>query len=199
MKRPLALEEYFHSTSIRHRYDHIIRLSGLNAMIAYPVIVHRVQTSVLYVAHSQPTSFGGKIFDLIAAEVRELEQEMSARSAVDSAHGVSRQGVSMQSLAELYGELRAIANRVDDSAVRADLQNAAGRLFTTHSSAALLTPREIDVISLAALGYSNARIADSLGLTLHTVKGYMKGVMRKLGAETRFEAVFSARHRGIIP
>ena len=199
MQRPLAVENYFESASIRHRYDHIISLSGLKAMLAFPVIVRRKQVTVLYVAHTNPTRFGSRIFDLVAKEARELEQELAVDDALRAGSDLAQGGLTTQSLEELYGELRAIANRISDPAVRAEINDATSRLLGVHHPDALLTPREMDLISLVARGYSNSRVADSLGLTVYTVKGYMKAVMRKLGAENRYEAVFKARHQGIIP
>ncbi|HEY1135273.1 MAG TPA: helix-turn-helix transcriptional regulator [Nocardioides sp.] len=61
-----------------------------------------------------------------------------------------------------------------------------------------LTPRERDVLALVALGASNARIGEELGLTLHTVKGYVKNVMAKTGAATRLEAAVLARRAGLL-
>ncbi|WP_374613760.1 response regulator transcription factor, partial [Gordonia sp. (in: high G+C Gram-positive bacteria)] len=46
---------------------------------------------------------------------------------------------------------------------------------------------------------SNARIAETLGVTVYTVKGYMKDAMRKLGASSRLEAVVTARSAGLLP
>nr|WP_020793166.1 LuxR C-terminal-related transcriptional regulator [Gordonia sp. NB41Y] len=62
-----------------------------------------------------------------------------------------------------------------------------------------LTRREQDVLALAALGYTNARIAENLGIGVHTAKGYMKDVLRKLGAAGRLEAVVIARRAGLLP
>ncbi|MES2170859.1 MAG: LuxR C-terminal-related transcriptional regulator [Actinomycetota bacterium] len=199
MRRPIAIEDYFPSTSIRHRYDHIIRLTGLTAMVAFPVIVRREQVSVVYVAHPHATTFGSRIFDAIATEVRELEQELSADVALESAGERVRDGLNVQSVEELYGELRSIANRIDNPEVRAELRDAAARLLPVNQPGVALTPREVDVIALAARGFSNSRIADSLGITLYTAKSYMKSSMRKLEAETRYEAVFTARRLMIIP
>jgi DNA-binding CsgD family transcriptional regulator len=52
-----------------------------------------------------------------------------------------------------------------------------------------LTPREIEVIDLAALGMTNQQIADRLGVTVHAVKFHLAGVYRKLGVANRTEAV----------
>ncbi len=61
-----------------------------------------------------------------------------------------------------------------------------------------LTPREVDVLRLAAQGLSNRKIGDALGLTEHTVKSYFRNVLAKLDVKDRTEAVAEAIRRGII-
>ena len=55
-----------------------------------------------------------------------------------------------------------------------------------------LTLREVEVLRLLRFKLSNREIADRLGVSLHTVKNHVRGVLRKLGAHTRSEAVASA-------
>jgi DNA-binding CsgD family transcriptional regulator len=52
-----------------------------------------------------------------------------------------------------------------------------------------LTPREIEVLDLAAHGMTNQQIAERLGVTVHAVKFHLAGVYRKLGVANRTEAV----------
>lgn len=61
-----------------------------------------------------------------------------------------------------------------------------------------LSPREIEVLRSAAAGCSNKIIADKLGITELTVKGYMKSVFSKLGANDRTHAVMIAIKRGFL-
>ncbi|RAC93951.1 DNA-binding response regulator, partial [Burkholderia multivorans] len=62
-----------------------------------------------------------------------------------------------------------------------------------------LSPRETDILSHVALGWSNARIAEALGLRESTVKSYLNTAMVKLTARTRHEAGSIARAAGILP
>jgi DNA-binding CsgD family transcriptional regulator len=48
-----------------------------------------------------------------------------------------------------------------------------------------LAPREQEIVRLLLAGSSNKEIADSLGISLNTVKGYMKLLSRKLGVNNR--------------
>jgi len=57
---------------------------------------------------------------------------------------------------------------------------------------ALLTPREKDVVRLAAEGMRNQDIAAKLGVTEHTVRNYMFRIFDKLGISSRVELVLYA-------
>jgi DNA-binding CsgD family transcriptional regulator len=60
---------------------------------------------------------------------------------------------------------------------------------------ALLTPRELEVLTAIADGDTNRVIARRLNISLHTVKFHVESVFRKLGARTRTEAVAKASER----
>ena len=66
-------------------------------------------------------------------------------------------------------------------------------------SALSLTPREIEVLYLLAKGRDTPTIAAALFLSVHTVRGYVKEVLRKLGAHSQLEAVAIARRAGLLP
>jgi len=61
-----------------------------------------------------------------------------------------------------------------------------------------LTPREIEVLRAIAGGNANKLIADQLSITEETVKGYVKNILSKLGANDRTHAVTIGLKRGII-
>jgi two-component system response regulator NreC len=52
-----------------------------------------------------------------------------------------------------------------------------------------LTERELDVLRLIALGYTNAEIAEQLFLSTRTVETHRAHIQRKLGRNTRAELV----------
>jgi DNA-binding NarL/FixJ family response regulator len=62
-----------------------------------------------------------------------------------------------------------------------------------------LTPRELEVLGLAAEGRSNAVIADALRITEQTVKLHLSNTYRKLGAGNRTEASHRATAMGLLP
>lgn len=61
-----------------------------------------------------------------------------------------------------------------------------------------LTPREFEVLALVAEGMPNKRIAQSLGISEHTVKFHLNAIIGKLGVESRTEAVTRAVRLGIL-
>jgi DNA-binding NarL/FixJ family response regulator len=67
-----------------------------------------------------------------------------------------------------------------------------------HATDDALTPREIDVLRLIARGNANKEIAAQLSLTEETVKGHVKNILAKLGANDRTHAVTMGLTRGII-
>lgn len=67
-----------------------------------------------------------------------------------------------------------------------------------HIADDFLTTREIEVLRLIASGNANKLIADQLSITEETVKGHVKNVLSKLGANDRTHAVTIALKRGII-
>lgn len=52
-----------------------------------------------------------------------------------------------------------------------------------------LSPRETEVLELIASGYVNKEIAERLGLTIQTVRSYLKTIYEKLHVHSRAEAV----------
>lgn len=62
---------------------------------------------------------------------------------------------------------------------------------------ATLTPREVEVLRLIARGASNRAIADTLYISVHTVKRHVANLLVKLEVASRTEAAARARELGI--
>jgi DNA-binding NarL/FixJ family response regulator len=67
-----------------------------------------------------------------------------------------------------------------------------------HATDDALTKAEIDVLRLIAGGHANKQIADRLAITEDTVKGRVKNILSKLGANDRTHAAIIGIKRGII-
>jgi DNA-binding NarL/FixJ family response regulator len=62
----------------------------------------------------------------------------------------------------------------------------------------LLSPRETEIIQLISKGMSNDEVSLVLGLSTNTIPVHVRNIYKKLGTTRRTEAVFEARHLGII-
>lgn len=67
-----------------------------------------------------------------------------------------------------------------------------------HAMDDALTKAEVDVLRLIAGGNANKEIADRLSITEDTVKGRVKSILSKLGANDRTHAATIGLKRGII-
>ncbi|MEM7345146.1 MAG: response regulator transcription factor, partial [Chloroflexota bacterium] len=61
-----------------------------------------------------------------------------------------------------------------------------------------LTPREMDVLRLIVEGLTNQAIAQTLVLSLSTVKSYTHTVFQKLGVTDRTQAAVKAIRLGLV-
>jgi two-component system, NarL family, response regulator NreC len=61
-----------------------------------------------------------------------------------------------------------------------------------------LSPREVEVLTLIALGHTNGEIASSLFLSVRTVESHRAHIQQKVGLTTRAELVGYARARGLL-
>src|SRR6266436_4663932 len=67
-----------------------------------------------------------------------------------------------------------------------------------HATDDALTPAEVSVLRLIAAGNANKQIADQLSITEETVKGRVRNILSKLGANDRTHAAMIGIKRGII-
>ena len=70
---------------------------------------------------------------------------------------------------------------------------AAARLATG------LTEREVAVLELIAAGLSNEQIASELFVSINTIKTYVRTAYRRIGADSRSQAVIWAMRQGLGP
>ena len=61
-----------------------------------------------------------------------------------------------------------------------------------------VTPRELEILELIALGLSNREIAETLFVSQNTVKTHSSRLFDKLGARRRTQAVQIGKQRGLI-
>ncbi|ARF76121.1 helix-turn-helix transcriptional regulator [Kitasatospora albolonga] len=216
LARPCAVTDYPASRHISHEYDRAVAAEGLRSVVAVPVVVRRTVRGVLYGALRTPVGLGDRTFDAAVAAARDVEQALAVRDEVRQLLALTREQVAAagpgtapgawEDVREAHRELRALAPRVVDPALRDALLAVCGRLASASGARApaaarevRLAPREVDVVACVAAGATNASAARQLGLRPETVKGYLRSAMRKLGAHTRLEAVVAARRAGLLP
>ncbi|WP_298837600.1 LuxR family transcriptional regulator [uncultured Roseobacter sp.] len=61
-----------------------------------------------------------------------------------------------------------------------------------------LSPRETDALTLLAVGYNRAQVAETLSISEHTLRVYIESARFKLGAANTTHAVARAISRGLI-
>lgn len=61
-----------------------------------------------------------------------------------------------------------------------------------------LSPRELETLTLIAMGYSRAQVAETLAISEHTLRAYIESARFKLGALNTTHAVVRALTRGLI-
>ncbi|MFJ8078307.1 response regulator transcription factor [Streptomyces sp. NPDC096176] len=214
LSRPCAVTDYAAARHISHEYDAAVAAEGLRSVVAVPVVVGRTVRGLLYGALRRPLVLGDRVLDAAVAAARDVEQTLAVRDEVqrlltETHTPEARRGRgpgAWETVREAHGELRALAPRIEDPALREELLAVCGRLASASVPAGSqggdqvsLAPREVDVLSCVAAGATNAATAERLGLRPETVKGYLRSAMRKLGAHTRLEAVVAARAAGLLP
>jgi DNA-binding NarL/FixJ family response regulator len=95
---------------------------------------------------------------------------------------------------DLYRAVRA-ANRGESTLTAVVATRVMGRM---RDSAQRLSPREVDVLKLAARGHTNREIGRAIHVSEATVKTHLLRAYDKLGVNDRTAAVVTALERGLI-
>ncbi|MEU0193537.1 LuxR C-terminal-related transcriptional regulator [Streptomyces afghaniensis] len=200
LARPCVVTDYSVSRQISHEYDAPVAVEGLRSVLAVPVVVRHSVRGVLYGALRTALPLGGRMLDEAVEAARDVERALVVR---EEARTLAAEGAAggREQVREAHAALRALAPKIADPELRAELLDACALLTadTTPSDRVRLTPREVDVLACVAAGATNAVTAERLGVTPETVKGYLRSAMRKLRARTRGEAVVAARRAGWLP
>lgn len=110
-----------------------------------------------------------------------------------------QQDVQMM-MTEQQREMRVLATVLATN-LGSDIPSNHGRVYDIASIAPTvpdMTPRELQVMDLLALGHRNERIAERLGLSEITVRTHLRNARDKLRAPTRESALVRAMQLGLI-
>jgi DNA-binding NarL/FixJ family response regulator len=184
-----------HPEDDSHVYQPLVEVSGLKSYVAAPLMPTGRVIGFLHADYETATvteldrdilwAFAeafGQIFERAVLLTRLRDQREQVREAMRTVEQV----------------LEELANAEIDLGVRVAGEGARGaptRLPPGPSPApgsridSLLTPRELEVLTLMATGATNNRIAEQLVITDGTVKSHVKRILRKLRAANRSEAI----------
>jgi len=124
---------------------------------------------------------------IVAVALRETEEEVIAWAEAGVSAYVSRNA----SLADLYATIFS-AMRGEQTCsphIAGSLLRVLRRPVRPESVGGQLTSRESETFRLMVRGYSNKQIADSLHISVSTVKNHVHTILEKLSVRTRAEAV----------
>ena len=94
-------------------------------------------------------------------------------------------------IAARQNDLTLLAHQVNGQALRAHAERAPEPI-------ALLSPRELDALSYLGMGYARSQAAELMSISEHTLRSYIEGARRKLGALNTTHAVARGVAEGLI-
>jgi len=105
---------------------------------------------------------------------------------------------------EIIGAIRAASSGdsvLDPVVTQKLLQRVTGLATTSTSESGVkeqLSPRESEILKLAARGMSNKDIANALFLSVRTVKAHLTSIFNKMGCSGRTEAIIKGLREGYV-
>jgi DNA-binding CsgD family transcriptional regulator len=210
MARPVAVNDYLHSTAVSHHFDHKVAQEHIHGAFAVPVPVGRDIRAVLYGLARTTQPLGDRVLATAATVAAGLGGELAIevevarrlRAAEQQRHHLQRRDEAANDFREIYEELQSIAQATSDRFVQDRILRVCDRMApqmpSTAGRAPLLTVREREVLTRIALGHTNHEVAEQLSIMPTTVKTYLKNTMHKLGTRNRVETIHAARRAGFL-
>jgi DNA-binding NarL/FixJ family response regulator len=115
------------------------------------------------------------------------------------ANGYVLKTADAQDLIEAVKAVHEGGSVLDPTVARKLLEHMARPPSTPEAPGTSLTDRELDVLRLAAKGYTNKAIGAQLEISDRTVQGHLAKIFDKLHAGSRTEAVMRAVSLGLVP
>lgn len=112
--------------------------------------------------------------------------------------GIVLKEMHVDRLVECIRQVHAGGESHAPEAVRGALRRVMSDDQATPSSLAALTPRELEIVRMVAVGMRNKEVASSLGIAEGTVKIHLHRIYEKLGVEGRIELIFWAQAHGVV-
>jgi DNA-binding NarL/FixJ family response regulator len=158
----------------------------------------KLRPDVVLVDLRLPDMSGFEVLEKIKAEAPNArmivlsshEGDVDIRRALDAgAQGYVVKGMVREELLDVIRTVHSGRKRIPA---------AVAQTLAEHMTADMVSPREIEVLSLVSAGKRNKEIAAELSIAEDTVKMHVRNILSKLQASDRTEAVTIALRRGII-
>ena len=205
--------------------DHLIFRQGLRALLAQESdlqvigeagdgvaaiqLVERLQPDVLVLDLTMPGLNGHEVAHQVSQQVPSTrivvlsmhENEAYVLQALKcGAAGYVLKGSGMTELVQAIREVAQgrhyLSPPLSERAIELYMQKAQETPLDLYET---LTPRERQVLHLAAQSLNNAEIGDRLSLSSRTAESYRANAMRKLGLRNQTDLIRYALRRGIVP
>lgn len=161
-------------------------------------LFNELRPDVLLLDLQMPNVSGLEVIDRLIA------QDPTARIVVLTTYDTEQLAMkAMSAGASAYILKSSVGRRLLDT-IRAVMRGqryvdpSVASAIAAHANTDELTSRETDVLRLISKGNSNKLIGEQLQISDQTVKGHVKNIFLKLGANDRAHAVAIAVKRGII-
>ena len=128
---------------------------------------------------------GSSVFPLLSEPVRASLLRVRAGRPAEAAFSLDEHGNTR------YSHRIEVVRHADGTThyVMIALDRNYSAISATRSHELSLTPRQTQLVKLVALGMTNARISESLGLKVKTVENYLSAIYQKTGTSNRTELV----------
>lgn len=197
---PMIVHNYRVASEITHDFDDQILGEGITDLVAAPFVVGGDVRGLIYAGYRGEGRVGSSVVAQLASHADSIAAELRVRDEVDRRVAAliarDQRGFGSDSSAPWLSQLGAIATDSLDSRTARKIEDLISSVAGPALPRIELTRRQLQVLSLVDLGFSNKVVAERLGLRIETVKTYLRAAMLRLGARTRHEAVTKARNAG---
>ena len=127
-----------------------------------------------------------------------LEEHEALEAVRLGAHGVVLKEMASHLLVQCVRKVHAGGQWVERHSVSRALETMLRHQDGLRDVTGLLTPRELEIVRLAAQGFRNKRIAETLSISLGTVKLHLHHIFKKLPIDSRLALTLYARDKGLV-
>lgn len=205
--------------------DHPIVLSGLEQLFAAPPdfevvaactrgveaveVIQRLEPDVAVIDLRLPDIDGIEVLRRLATAqgaapatrvvllTGDIDEDQLLEAAALGVRGVLLKEMAAELLMECVRKVHAGERWLENRSAGRALDKAARRQALDREVAALLTPREVEIVRLVGRGLRNAEIAERLCISEGTVKSHLHKIFPKTGVATRSALARFALEKGL--